>query len=179
MSLRTARTLSSTLGMNVWPPKPGFTDIRSTRSSFSRVRSSTSSGVAGFSTRPGLQPCSRISVDGAIDVITGFGMKRNVGGAGLCEVRHDAIDGLDHQMHVERRGDAVLAQRLADQRAYGEVGHVMVVHDIEMDHVGARGEHGVHFVARAARKSAERIEGAIQGLFMDDVGMAMSLQAPR
>ena len=47
--------------MNFWPPKPGFTDIRSTRSTASSVWSSQPSGVAGFSTMPGRQPESRIS----------------------------------------------------------------------------------------------------------------------
>ena len=37
MSLRTARTLSSTPGMNFCPPKPGFTDMSSTRSSLPSV----------------------------------------------------------------------------------------------------------------------------------------------
>ncbi len=86
-------------------------------------------------------------LDGAIHVFAGFGMKRNVGGPGFREVRDDAIDGLDHEVHVERRGDAVLAQRLAHHRADGEVGHVVIVHDVEVDDVGAGGEHRVHFVA--------------------------------
>ncbi len=47
--------------MKAWPPNPGFTDITSTRSMSSNTQSSTSSGVAGFSTMPGWQPCVRIS----------------------------------------------------------------------------------------------------------------------
>ena len=70
--------------------------------------------------------------------------------------------GLHHQVHVDRRLDAVLAQRLAHQRADGEVRHVVVVHHVEVDEVGAGGEHGSTSSPRRA-KSAERIEGAIQG----------------
>ena len=47
--------------MNDWPPKPGFTDMISTRSSLSIVWSSQSSGVAGLNTSPALQPHSRMS----------------------------------------------------------------------------------------------------------------------
>ena len=47
--------------MKPWPPKPGLTDISSTMSSSSSTQSSTSIGVAGFSTRPAWQPCDLIS----------------------------------------------------------------------------------------------------------------------
>ena len=57
--------------------------------------------------------------------------------------------GDDHQVHVDRRRDAGLAQRLADQRADGQVRHVMVVHDIEVDPVGAGRQHRVDFFAQA------------------------------
>jgi hypothetical protein len=54
-------SLPSTGSMNCCPPKPGFTDMSSTRSMASSVWSSQESGVAGFSTMPGRQPESRIS----------------------------------------------------------------------------------------------------------------------
>ena len=44
---------------------------------------------------------------------------------------------------------AVLAQRLAHQRADGQVRHVVVVHHVEVHPVGAGREHVVHFLAQA------------------------------
>ena len=58
-SLRAARSLSSACGMNDWPPKPGFTDMMSTRSSLSITCISQSSGVAGLNTSPALQRRTR------------------------------------------------------------------------------------------------------------------------
>ena len=55
-----ARTLSSVYGMNFWPPKPGLTDMISTRSRLCSVCSSQDSGVAGLNTKPALQPWSLI-----------------------------------------------------------------------------------------------------------------------
>jgi hypothetical protein len=83
----------------------------------------------------------------AVDVLAGLGVEGDVGGAGLGEVRDDAVHRLDHQVHVDGRGDAVLAQGLADQRADGQVGHVVVVHDIEVHDVGAGGQHVVDLLA--------------------------------
>ena len=77
------------------------------------------------------------------------GWKRDVGRAGLGEIRNDAVDRLDHQVHVDRRGDAVLAQRLAHQRPDREVRHVVVVHHVEVDDVGAGGEHRCDFLAES------------------------------
>src|SRR3546814_15787751 len=65
-------------------------------------------------------------------------MEADVGGAGPGDVGDDAVDRPDHQVHVDRRGHAVLAQRLAHQWADGEVGHVVVVHHVEVHTVGDR-----------------------------------------
>jgi hypothetical protein len=42
----------------------------------------------------------------------------------------------------------MLAQGLAHQGADGQVGHIVVVHDIEMDDVGASGQHIIDFLAQ-------------------------------
>ena len=52
-------------------------------------------------------------------------------------------------MHVDRRVDAVLAQRLADERADREIRDVVVVHDVEVDEVGAGRDDGVDLLAEA------------------------------
>ena len=66
--------------------------------------------------------------------------------AGLGEVRHDAVDRLHHQVHVDRHARMRLDRR-ADQRADREIRHVVVVHHVEMDQVGAGGDDGAHFFA--------------------------------
>ena len=88
-------------------------------------------------------------------MLAGFGMEADERGAGPGEVGHDAVHRLDHQMHVDRRGDAVLAQRLAHQRADGEVGHVVVVHHVEVHPVGAGREHAVHVLAQPGEIGGE------------------------
>ena len=51
-------------------------------------------------------------------------------------------------MDVDRhRG--VRLDRLADERADREIGNVMVVHHVEVQEIGARGDHRAHFVAEA------------------------------
>src|SRR5690606_11895320 len=61
MRARASRSLASVPGMKLWPPKPGFTDIRSTTSSRSMTWSMASRELAGLNTRPAWQPWSRIS----------------------------------------------------------------------------------------------------------------------
>ena len=55
-------------GMNAWPPKPGLTDITSTKSTSAAISSSATTGVAGLSTTPALTPSALIGVDGAVQV---------------------------------------------------------------------------------------------------------------
>ena len=68
----------------------------------------------------------------------------DVGGAGLGEVGDDPVHGLDHQVDVDGGGDPMLAQGLADQGADGQVGDIVVVHDVEVDDVRPGGEDVVH-----------------------------------
>ena len=87
-------------------------------------------------------------LDGAVHMLRGLRMKADVGRPGFREIRHQRIDRRDHQMHVDGRFDARLAQRLAHHRTDGEIGHVVIVHHVEVDPVRAGGEHRIDFLAQ-------------------------------
>ncbi|MNH27431.1 hypothetical protein D3C79_875430 [compost metagenome] len=80
-------------------------------------------------------------LNGAIDVFRGFRMERDVVGARGGEIRDNAINRFHHQVHVNRRGDAIIAQRLANHRPDGQIGYVVVIHYVEVHHVAAGGQH--------------------------------------
>ncbi len=73
-------------------------------------------------------------------------MKGDVSRAGLGKIRDNAIHRLDHQVHVYRRGHAVLAQRLAYQGTDGQIWHIMVVHHVKVHDVCACGEYVINFL---------------------------------
>jgi hypothetical protein len=77
----------------------------------------------------------------AVDVPARFRVKSNVRGTRPGEIGDDAIDRLDHQVDVDRRIDAVVAERLADERTDRQVRHEMIVHDVEMHDFRAGIEH--------------------------------------
>ena len=77
---------------------------------------------------------------GAVDVVGPLGMEGDEIGARLGEVGHQAVDRTHHEVHIDGDGD-VGADRLADQRADGEVGDEMVVHHVEMQQIGTSGLH--------------------------------------
>ena len=56
------------------------------------------------------------------------------------EVWHDSVDRLDHQVNVDRRGDAVVTQRLEHHWANRQVGDIVVIHNVEMDDICASRE---------------------------------------
>ncbi len=68
-------------------------------------------------------------------------------GAGPGKVRDDAVDRLDHQVHVDGR-PGERPDRLAHHRADGQVRHVMVVHHVEVNEVRAGRNHSRHFFAQ-------------------------------
>ena len=65
------------------------------------------------------------------------------------------IDGFHHQVHVHGRRDAVFAQRVEHQRPDGQVGHVVIVHDVKVDNVCACVEHGGDLFAKAGEVGGE------------------------
>jgi hypothetical protein len=62
-------------------------------------------------------------------------------------------------VHVDRRLDAMLAQRLAHQRANRQVGDIMVVHYVEVHDIGARGEHVIDFFAESREIGGQNRRG--------------------
>ena len=74
-------------------------------------------------------------------MLAGFRVKGDIAGAGFGERGNQVIHRADHQVHVDGRGDAVVAQGLADHGADGQVGHVVVVHHVEVDHIRPGGQY--------------------------------------
>ena len=73
----------------------------------------------------------------------------------LGKIGHDAIHRLDHQVHIDGGFDAVVTQGLTDHGAYGQVGDIVVVHHVEVHHVGPGGQHLGHILAQAGKVGGE------------------------
>jgi len=86
-------------------------------------------------------------------------VKRDVAGTGRREVRNDAVNGLDHQVHIDRRLDTVLAQGLTNQRPDRQIGHELIVHDIEVHDIGAGIEYGGDILAQASKIGGKNRRG--------------------
>ena len=84
---------------------------------------------------------------GAVQVFRGFGMHADQVGARIEKSPISRVCGLHHQVHVHETVDARLAQRLQHQGPDGQVGHVVIVHHVEVDDVGAGIEHGRYLFA--------------------------------
>ena len=128
-------------------------------SSWSRTWSSTPTGVAGFNTSPHLQPCSRTSCSERVHVLARLGMERDVRGPRRREISDDPIHRLHHQVHVDTGVHPVVAKRFADQRADRQIRDVMVVHHVEVDHVGAGREHRIDLLAEPGEVRRENRRG--------------------
>jgi len=68
-------------------------------------------------------------------------------GARLGKIRNDAINGFDHQVHVNWRA-GMRTDGFANQRSDCQIGDVMVVHHIKMNDVGARSDDVADFLAQ-------------------------------
>ena len=84
-----------------------------------------------------------------------FGVERDVTRTCIGKVGDDPVDGLNHQVHVNGRLDAVLDECAADQRADCQVGNKVIVHDIEVNDVGAGCECGAYVLAQSSEVGGE------------------------
>ena len=97
-------------------------------------------------------------------------MKADDVGAGGGKRAGERVHRLHHQVHIERRLaavalDAMRLQRLRHHRADGQVRHVVIVHDVEVDPVRAGGQHVPDFLAQAGEVGGQNRWGdAIHGL---------------
>ena len=64
-------------------------------------------------------------------------VKADHAGTGIGKHTNERVDGLNHEMHINWCRDAVVAKRLTHHGANREIGHVVIIHDIEVDPVGA------------------------------------------
>src|SRR3569833_3412814 len=91
----------------------------------------------------------------AIDMLGGFRMKSNDVCAGFGEIGDDAIDWLDHQMHIDRHLH-MRPDRLAYQRPNSQIRNVMIIHHIEMNNVSAGGYNITHFLAKTRKNNQKK-----------------------
>src|SRR5690606_33527760 len=109
----------------------------------------------GVEDEPGLTTMLAHQVERPVDMLARLGMKGDPGRTGLREIGYQTIDWLDHQMHVDRCRDPVVAQRLAHEGPDREIRHVMVVHHVEMDGVRARSDHSFDFLTKPCKVGRE------------------------
>ncbi|MNC57991.1 hypothetical protein D3C75_1076940 [compost metagenome] len=103
-------------------------------------------------------------------MLRGFRVEGDVGGTRFDKVANDAVNRADHQVHVDRRSNAVLAQSGTDHRTDGQVGDIVIVHDIEVDDVGTRSQYLVDVLAQSGEIGGENGGGNSVGLHGAPVG---------
>ena len=111
----------------------------------------------------------------AVHMGAGVGVKTDQIGTGFGKGLGQGVHRRDHQMHVDRhrhagRGFGMRLEGLANHGAEGEVGHIMVVHHIEMNPVCAGINDLAHLLTEAGKVSRQngwgdaiggRVHGAI------------------
>ena len=131
-----SRTLSSTSGMNSWPPNPGSTLITSSVSKWRSVSRWGSSGVPGLTDSPARAPAARRSRARATGSRRRLDVHRHVVRARLGVADRPPVRVVDHEVAVERDVGR-RQQRLDHRQAEGEVRHEVGVHHVDVQPVGA------------------------------------------
>ena len=102
-----------------------------------------------------------------IDMFGCLWMEGNDVGARLGEHPGERVDWLHHQMNVDRRLQ-MWTYRFADHRSDRKVRDVMIVHHVEMNHVGACGDHPVHVLAKPCEVGGEYRRGDPESAVVHD-----------
>ena len=133
---RRLRTFSICEWMNFCPPKPGFTDADQIDHVENRL-DCTDRGT-GVQRHTRLHPGTLDRLQGPVDMRAGLDMGGQDVRAGIGKGVDIGIDWRNHQVHIHHRLD-VLADRLDQGRAKGEVRNEMTVHHVHVDPVRAFG----------------------------------------
>ena len=65
-------------------------------------------------------------------------MKGDVARSRIGKHANQRIDGLHHKVYVNRRFYPVISEGFAHHRTNGQVRHIVIVHNIEMNNIGSR-----------------------------------------
>ena len=162
ISARSATIFGTTSSMNFCPEKPGLTVISSTMSRSASTGSTTSIGDAGAERDGGLLPERSDVRDGGRQIGHRLGVHVDEVGARAREVLQVAVGLDDHQVEIERNRRR-LADRLHDRGTQRDVRDELAVHDVDVDHVGARRRDRLHLFAQAGKISGENGRRDTQG----------------
>ena len=88
----------------------------------------------------------------------GFGVEGDDVCACFDKRANHVVHGLNHQVHINRRA-GMRAQRGANHRPKGKVGHIVVVHHIKVNHVCAGGDDVAHFFAQSGEIGGKNAGG--------------------
>ena len=92
-------------------------------------------------------------------MLGGFWVEGDVAGTRLNEIADHAIHRFHHQVHINGCRHAMVAQRLTYHRPNSQVRHVMVIHNVEMNHIGAGRQHVINLLAQPRKVSGEYRRG--------------------
>lgn len=95
-----------------------------------------------------LAPVRLDELEGAVNVRRCFWVESDERRPRIREVAYDAVDGGHHEVYIDRVRYAVITEALADKRTDGEVGYVVVVHDIEVYNVSSCRHSVVYFLTQ-------------------------------
>lgn len=102
----------------------------------------------GVENKSGLAPSVLDKLKGSVNVVGGLRVEGDVRGTGINEVTNGGIDGGNHEMDIDGGGNSVVTKGLADHRSDGQVGDIVVVHDIEVNNIGSGLKHIVDFLTQ-------------------------------
>ena len=148
--------------MKSWPPKPGLTDMVSTRSRSSSTYSSTPGRGRGVERDPRLGAGLPDLGQDALQMHAGLGVDGDEIGPRPGIGLDPALGLLDHQVEVEREPGALL-DGLDDGRSDRQVRDEVAVHDVDVDLVGAGGLHQRHGVAECGEVGGQDARGDLHG----------------
>ena len=78
-------------------------------------------------------------------------MKADIAGARIGKLTDKIVNRRHHQMYIDRCGNAVIAQRLTDHRAKGEIGNIVIIHDIKMHHISASIQNALNVITQTGK----------------------------
>lgn len=98
--------------------------------------------------KSGLASSGLDELKGSVNVVGGFRVEGDVRGTGSNEVLDGSINGGNHEVDIDRGSNSVVTKGLADHGSDGQVGDVVVIHDVKVNNIGTGFEHIVDFLTQ-------------------------------
>mmetsp|Transcript_4215 Transcript_4215/g.8052 ORF Transcript_4215/g.8052 Transcript_4215/m.8052 type:complete len:284 (-) Transcript_4215:234-1085(-) len=108
-------------------------------------------GSSGVENETSLASSSLDKLERPINMVGCLGVEGNIGGSSINKIFDDCINWRNHEMDINGCGHSVITKSFAYHGSNGEVGHIVIIHDVKVNDISSCCKNIVNFLSKTSK----------------------------